>query len=168
MPNMQLPRVADMNVIYKIREIMENNGFTSGKYQVVDGFPNESKLERGMIWPTIAVEIQLVFGKDVELGSEQWPALQISIDVLAKTDSQRDDIAYLIWRTMNEEIYTFYDFNSGFPVAVGNYAGITTNGDWSLDNMTITNLTPPNKTTVDGLQHHAFIDGLLHLPNINL
>jgi len=120
------------------------------------------------IWPTVTVEIQLVFGKDVELGSEQWPAMQILVDVLAQTDSQRDDIAYLVWRTMNETIYLFYDFNSGFPATVGDYSGINVVGNWTIDNMTIANLTPPDKTTVRGLQHHALIDGILHLPNINL
>jgi len=50
MPSMQLPRVADQNVIYKIREIMENNGFTDGKYQVIDGFPNEVDFDSNSIW----------------------------------------------------------------------------------------------------------------------
>lgn len=168
MPNMQLARVADQNVVYKIREIIESLGFSSGDYQVIDGFPNESDLQDDMIWPTITVELKFIYGKDVELGSEQWPAAQILIDVLAKTNSQRDDISYTIWRTMNEEIYSFYNFNSGFPVAVGDYTGINNVGNWTIDNMTVTILTPPDKTTIEGLKHHALIDGLLHLPNINL
>lgn len=165
MPSMQLMRIADLNLNYKIQEIMEDNGFTSGTYRVYDGYPNEQDLKTSNIWPTIVVEIQNMFGRNVELGSRQWPTFQVIIDVLARTDSQRDDITYLLWNSLNEISFTLYDFNSGFPSTVGDYSGITTLGDWEIGNLTSINLEPIYPGII-GEQHHAMLDGVLYLPNI--
>jgi len=165
---MTLMRLADLNLVYKVIEVMEANGFVNGKYQVIDGYPNEIDLAAMNVWPTLSVEINSLYGRDVELGSKQWPGCQVAIDVFAKTDSQRDDIGYLLWNTLNEGSYVLYDFNTGFPSTASgvSYSGITPIGDWSLDQMTIFNLDSPSDTIVEGEKHHSLVDGILLLPNL--
>lgn len=168
MPTMTPLRLGDLNLIYKIIDTMESNGFVNGRYQVIDGFPNELDLENTHIWPTISVEVEGMFGRSIELGSNQWPGCQVAIDVFAKTDSQRDDIGYILWKELNEGSFTLYDFNTGFPSTAGgvNYTGITVIGDWGMDQMSIFHLSSPPDTNVDGEKHHSVLDGVLLLPNI--
>lgn len=165
---MQLARLTDLNLIYKIREIMESSviGFSSANYRAIDGYPNELDLKTGAKWPTITVEIDSLFGRDVEIGSNKWPALQVSIDVFARTDSQRDDLTYSLWKQLNEQRFTLYDFNSAFPAVLGDYTGIPSLGEYSMSDLSVFNLTPPEDTIIEGLKHHSLIDGIIYLPNI--
>ena len=42
MSNMSLLRLADLSLIYKIYDILHDNGFSSSQYRVIDGYPNEN------------------------------------------------------------------------------------------------------------------------------
>lgn len=165
MPNMTILRLAHLSIIYKIKEIIENNGWVSGNYRVIDGYPNESELRDTIIWPTVSVGVGRLFGRDIELGSESWPAFMLEVDVFAITDSQRDDLSFILWKELNDNIYNLYDFNSAFPTTLGDYTGIPILGNYGLQNLSITPL-PPEDSTLDGLNHHSVIDGLLLLPNL--
>lgn len=165
MPSMTNFRLADLNLNYKLREILEDNGFTSSQYQVIDSYPNNIDWDASQVWPTVSVTIEGFFGRDVELGSGQWTTLHFAIDVFAKNDSQRDDLTYTIWKQLNEKSFTFYDFNSGFPTTVGDYSGITTIGDYNIENLTSIVIPPPAQTNIVGERHHALLDGLLLLSN---
>ena len=165
--SMQKPRLADLNLVYKMHDIMLANGFTATRYKVLDSYPDMIDLDTDNIWPTVVVEMGPFFGRDVEIGSSQWPAMMFFIDILAKTDGQRDDLSYLIWNTLNEGNFTFYDFNSGFPTigASVDYSGITTIGQFVAENLSITPLDPPGLTNIDGEKHHSIIDGIMLLSN---
>ena len=93
-------------------------------------------------------------------------ALQVSIDVFARTDSQRDDLTYILWEQLNEQNLTLYDFNSAFPAALGDYTGIPSLGEYYLGDLSVFNLSVPEDSVVEGLKHHSLIDGILYLPNI--
>jgi len=165
MPNMSLLRLAHLSIIYKIEEIIEANGWVSGNYRVVDGYPSESELRDPIIWPTVSVGVGQLFGRDVELGSKVWPTFTIAIDVFAITDSQRDDLSYILWNELNENSYNLYDFNSAFPTILGDYTGIPVLGNYGVSKLTITPFDPED-STIEGLNHHSMIDGLLLLPNL--
>lgn len=158
-------RLADLTAIYKVKDIMNEAGYSETQYSVIDGYPNFVDLDTEIAFPIITVELDNVFGRNVELGSKQWPAFRISIDVFARSDAQRDDLSYMIWRALNETDFTFYDFNSGFPTAIGNYTGIDTIGTIYFDKMTIAVLSPGDFTSTEGEKHHALVDGFLYLPN---
>jgi len=166
MPSMSNLRLVDLCLNYKVQELMEDNGFASTQYRVVDGYPNSIDLKTGELWPTISIEMDSLFGRDVEMGSEQWPGCQFSIDIFAKTDSQRDDLSYIMWKEFNEKYYTLYNFNIAFPTVLGTYTGIPSLGEWYIDNLTSINLSPPDGTVLVGEKHHALLDGLIYLPNI--
>ncbi len=166
MPSLTLLRLVDLNLNYKVREIIENNGYSSSQYRVIDGYPNSIDLTTDELWPTVSIEMDSLFGRDVEIGSEQWPGSQFSIDIFARTDSQRDDLTYLIWKELNESYYALYDFNVSFPTDVGDYSGIPSLGQWYIDNLTSINLNPPQGTIIEGEKHHALMDGLIYMPNI--
>jgi len=166
MTQMSNLRLADLNLNYKVKEIMETIGYSTGEYSVVDGYPNNIDLRNSLTWPIVSIEIDNMFGRDVELGASQWPACQVSIDVFSKTDGERDDISYYIWDSLNENSYDLYDFNSAFPSAVGNYSGISSLGNWGVGNLSVHNLPPETESNVSGETHHSLIDGLLYLPNL--
>jgi len=90
---MHLPRLAELVIIYKIKEVLENLGLSSDDYRVISGFPNKEFLTEENVWPTISVEVDSLFGTNVELGSNQWPAVGIVIDIFAKTSGQLDDLS---------------------------------------------------------------------------
>ena len=169
MPSMGISRLAELNLIYKIRELMEDYGFDTpdGDYVVTTDFPSFID-ENSPIWPTITVGIDATWGRDVELGSKGWPAFAISIDVFAKNNSQRSDITHMLWEGLRENTLPFYDFNSAFPSATGDYDGIypyNYTADYYIDNLTFNNLDPID-TVVEGEKHHALGDGFLYVPNI--
>lgn len=160
---MTLYRLASLNLIYKIKEIMENNGFAN--YDVIEGYPNVLDENTAFTWPTIAIELDQFFGRDVEIGSNQWGGAKFTVDIFANTDSQRDDVSYIIWHSLNENYSILYDFNSGFPTVVGDYSGISTIGDWYTDKLTIFRIPPVVNSQVIGEKHHGLIDGVLLLPS---
>jgi len=167
---MSLLRLTDLNLIYKLMEVMESTtlGFLRANNRVIDGYPNDLDLNTITLWPTITVEIDSIFGRDIELGSNQWPAFSVTIDVLAKTDSQRDDISYYIWKELNEVGHTLYNFNSAFPSTSGavDYSGIPTLGEWYIDGLTMINIEANKDSELVGLKHHSLLDGIIYLPNI--
>ena len=165
MPNMGLYRLADLNLNYKVQEILENYGFTSGKYKVYDGYLNELDLNTNHIWPTVTIEMGDLVGRNVELGSKPWKTLFFAIDVYARTDSQRDDVMNVLWDELNDTIFTLYDFNDGFPSSVGDYSGLTTIGSYSIEEVTGRPLIPPEGESVIGEKHHSILDGILYLSN---
>jgi hypothetical protein len=165
MPDMQKLRLLEQNLVYKVKEVMENNGFSSGYYDVKVGYPNERDLAEGYTWPTITVDIEYLFGRNVELGSDQWPGVQVALDVFANTKSQRDDVSYILWNDLNENYFTFYDFNSAFPSSVGDYSGMRASGEYYVKNLTVVHLAPPSDTVIEGEKHHSVLDGMIDLPN---
>jgi len=163
MPTMQLFRLAGLCLVYKIKEILSNNDFS---YTVEPGYPPDSEMKTQQTWPLITVQTDNLFGRDIELGSNQWPACQVFIDIFANTDGQREDIAYTLWNSLNENNYTLYNFNSGFPSAVGDYSGISTLGEYATGTFTFYNIAPPEETNIVGLKHHGVLSGVLYLPNL--
>ena len=163
---MTLYRLADLHLVYKLQEIMQDNGFNSNQYRIIDGYPSDSDLLTSELWPTLTVETDLLYGRNIELGSGDWPAVQFSIDVFAKTDGQRDDISYWIWESLNENDYILYNFNEGFPSSIGDYSGISSLGSWSVSSLTITNFTAPEDTILEGEKHHCMLNGIIFLPNL--
>lgn len=164
---MQLPRLSNLCIVYKIKELMENTlGFSSANYIVRDRYPNEQSLKENSVWPLITVELIDLFGRDVELGSEAWPVYQVAIDVLANTDTQRDDITYILWKNLNNSINTLYNFNNAFPTIVGDYSGIPNYGSFDIIKLSYQNIEPEDGTVSNGEKHHSIIDGYVELPNI--
>lgn len=167
MANMQLPRLANLCLVYKIKDLLENNiGLSSANYQVRDGYPNEQALNETIVWPLVSVEFTDLFGRDVELGSESWPVCQVAIDVFARTDTQRDDITYILWKELNDLSLVLYNFNSAFPTVVGDYTGIPSLGSFGVANMSYQNVIPEVNSPSLGERHHSIIDGYIELPNI--
>lgn len=165
---MHLPRLAELVIIYKIKEVLENLGLSSDDYRVISGFPNKEFLTEENVWPTISVEVDSLFGTNVELGSNQWPAVGIVIDIFAKTSGQLDDLSMELWEELNENSYTLYNFNSSFPSVVGDYSGIPSLGSFSVNDFTYNNLPPESFNSIDGMRYHGLFDGWLQLPNVSV
>lgn len=168
---MSLMRLVGQCIVYKIKELMESTsvGFVSSKYRIMDGYPNDLDLKTNELWPTITVDIDSMFGRDIELGSNRWPGYTFTVDVFAKTDSQRDDLSYNIWKYLDEDQFSLYNFNSAFPtstVSVTMYNGINTLGQYAFADLTVFVVPPPAETEILGLKHHAVIDGVVYLPNL--
>lgn len=157
-------RLVGQNLYYKVQEIMNTNSYTQDTdYTLVAAFPNKSQLEQINKWPCIVIETNEFFGRDVELGSQQWGTSHFFIDILARTKGQKEDIAYLLYSNLNEKSIAFYDFNSGFPTSPGNYSGITRLGEAAVQDLSIHTIEPDEYNNVVGEIYHAMLDGIIYL-----
>lgn len=100
---MELVRIQDLSIYYWLKGILPN--FVT----VVDGFP-----EGDLILPTVSVEAQPMEGIPFELGGCDKDIRFWRIDVFAKDKSQRDDMAYVIFKELEKNI-SVYNYNEGFP-----------------------------------------------------
>jgi len=161
-------RIADSHLFYKLIEIMESTplGFARGDYTILDGFPNVTDLNTDQIWPTITVELDSMFGNDIELGSNAWPTFIFSVDVLANTDSQRDDISYELWEALNDGRFILHSFDTAYPDTSGavDYTRCSAVGTWGVGEVGYMNIHEDKNSTIKGLKHHSLLDGILQLP----
>jgi hypothetical protein len=162
---MQATRLVIQTSYCKIQEIMQANGFTAAEYSIQVGYPNESQIAAINKWPLITVESDNVIGFDAELGSRPWKSIRFFIDVLAKSNGQREDLAYLLWDSLNDSYIPYYNFNEGFPTVIGDYTGISKLGSILIEDMTINNVNPEKYSNILGENHHAIIDGFITLAN---
>lgn len=148
-------QLAKLNLIYKLKDIMNTNGFAVGSYSVEAQYPYNSTTNPN--FPLIAVEVGPVVSKPIQLGSDNIKRCLFFIDVLAKTDSQRDDISDLIFDALDNYNLPFYDFNTGIPTAIGVYTGITQRGNIILGNVMMENIYPPINEQRNIYKHHKTI-----------
>lgn len=160
-------RSADLNMNIKVRELLQNFGFATTAFDVLDSYPTDQDLNKIPKLPSVVVSVNSLTGDDVELGSNQWPSVTFALDVFAKTDGQRDDISYYLWNNLNEGVFRFYDFSNGFPdlTTTIDYTGIANNSDYRVDGVTSVVMAPPEVPLWEGEKHHQLIFGTMKLPN---
>ena len=100
---MELIRVQDLSVYYFLEGILPNF------VEVVDGFPEDD-----LVLPTASVEAQPIEGVPFELGGCDKDIRFWRIDVFAENKSQRDDMAYVVYKELESNI-SVYNYNEGFP-----------------------------------------------------
>ena len=148
-------RNADIGLIYYLREVMENNGWASDAYSVIDSYP--SNLDTITKFPTVTVQSNVGDPLAIELGQQSTLKITWSIDVFGKGDGQRDDITYIIWNDLQERRMTLYDFNTGFPPTTGDYSGISTLGAVIFDDISFEIIDPDEFSTTIAEKHHSLI-----------
>jgi len=103
---MELIRIQDLSIYYWLEGILP--GFVT----VVDGFP-----EGDLTLPTVSVEALPMEGVPHELGGCDKDIRFWRIDVFVDNKSQRDDIAYIIYKELENGV-SVYNYNEGFPPAI--------------------------------------------------
>lgn len=160
-------RLADQNLNIKVRELLSDFGFGVDRFDVLDSYPSDREKLRVLKMPTVVVSTNTLFGSDVELGSTQWPTVTFNLDVYAQTDGQRDDLAYHLWGGINEKVFTFYDFNAGFPnlsTAIS-YSGLNSIGEYYIDGVNSVTIAPPKEAQWEGEKHQQLLFGIIRLSN---
>ena len=143
---------------------MFDQGFTLDvNCRVVPTYPTDLEKTNMNIWPTIAVEVDDVFGRDVELGSREWPTMPFEIAIFAKGKGQKKDLSYAIWDNLREQYINIYNFTTVYPNVPKDYTGIPIIGQALIDNVTISPVR--EETTIRGEQNQSLIDGLIFLSN---
>jgi len=105
---MELERKWDLSVVYWLKTL-----FTGTPVNIVDSYPSEK-----MILPTVSVDFDSISTYMLELGSRKKAKIgSWTIDIFAKTKSQRDEIAFKILTALDEKI-SVYDYDQGFPPSV--------------------------------------------------
>jgi hypothetical protein len=105
---MELERKWDLSVVYWLKGL-----FSATPVNIVDSYPTGK-----MILPTVSVDFDNISTYMLELGSRQRAKLgSWTIDIYAKTKSQRDEIAFKILSALDEKI-SVYDYDAGFPPSV--------------------------------------------------
>lgn len=122
--------VALRNIYWKVREIVEDNGYSSSEYSITISYPNNEDDIRET--PMIAVELGYSSGIPLQLGSTDRLHVIVFIYIIGDSRSQVEEIASVLWDTMNAKHYTLYDMESSAPSAVGNYSGLSSAGKFML------------------------------------
>lgn len=154
-------RNADLSLVYHIREVMEDNGWLNGDYEVIDAYPDN--LDKITKFPVVSVQMNVGVSLPFQIGSTNALSITWLIDVFAKSDGQRDDITYFIWNDLQDGQIVLYNFNTGFPASVGNYTGIGTLGNISFDNVSFSVIDPEMFSTTIAEKHHSLIVAIGHL-----
>jgi hypothetical protein len=103
---MFLERKQDQSVYYFIKNIFS----TIPAVSVVDEYP-----ERLLTLPTVSVENMRLTIRPFEIGNRHGRRYGMwAIDIFGKNKAQRDDIAYKILETLEDNI-PVYDYDQGFP-----------------------------------------------------
>lgn len=152
---MQRFRLADTSLNYHLQELMQNNGWAVGNYEVKDAYPDN--LEEITKFPVLTVQTITVDPRPIQLGYKSAMNVTWAIDIFGKTDGQRDDIAHLVWEDLNEANINIYDFNMGFPASIGDYTGIGTLGSVTFESVTMNIIEPDPTTKTVAEKHHALI-----------
>lgn len=106
---MDIERLKDLSIYYWLVDLFSSSPFI----KVEDGFPI-SEVEP----PVVAVEYKTIVLEPLELGNS-YNIFRRSwyIEIIAKTKSQRDEIAFKIARELKNNI-PVYNYNEGFPPSV--------------------------------------------------
>lgn len=103
---MELNRKQDLSIYYFLEGILPT--FVT----VVDGFP-----EGDLVLPTASVEALPIEGVPFELGGCDRDTRFWRIDVFAENKSQRDDLAYKVYKELEKNV-SVYNYDEGFPPAI--------------------------------------------------
>ena len=155
MATMQKFRLADATLIFHLRELMENSGYTASQFSVNDSYP--SNLDDITQFPAITVQSNVGEAFPIQLGNISTLRITWFIDIFAKGDGQRDDITYFIWNDLQENQIILYDFNTGFPPTTGDYTGISTLGKIHFDNVSFQTIEPDEFSRTIAEKHHSLV-----------
>lgn len=144
-----------LTVIYRIKEVMNNLGFSSANYKVTESDPYLPS--SSPVFPLILVEADPVVSQPFELGSDNVKQPLFLIDVYAENNHQRDDISDAILEDIDNATIPLYNFNVRFPTAIGNYSGIPIIGSIVFERGLARNLGPDMGQTSNFIQHHKLI-----------
>lgn len=102
-----LEKIQDLSLYYWLKS------FVNPMVTIVDSFPVQD-----LVVPSVSIEADVINGYFLELGSRKQEQIRIwTIDVFALNKSQRDEIGYVIYNELDNEI-PVYDYNEGFPPSV--------------------------------------------------
>jgi hypothetical protein len=112
---MFLERKQDQSVYYFIKNIFAS----TPAVKVVDEYPNQL-----LTLPTVSVENMSLTIRPFEIGNRKGRRYAMwAIDVFATSKTQRDDIAYKILETLEDNI-PVYDYDQGFPPTIVPQIGV--------------------------------------------
>jgi len=111
---MLIQRKIDLSIYYHLVDLLPSN------VTVVDGFPvgYDGQPLGELQLPTVAVERRPITRSPHELGGEGLDHFAYSVDIYATTKAQRDDLAYLVQRDLDQNNVAVYDYDEGFPPAI--------------------------------------------------
>ena len=146
------------NCYWIIRDIMEDNGYSSSEYSVDLSYPNNEEEIRET--PMICLETRGVISKAYELNSKSKQVVRISISIIDESRRRILQIQKFLWDNLHGKTKPFYDMTSSEPSAVGNYAGLSDVGVLTIrDGMMDT--APVTKKLSDIKYHYEAIASFL-------
>jgi hypothetical protein len=111
-------RNEDLSVFFFIKGIDIGNGQSLGSFaKIVDSYPY-TEIEDGiLIPPSVSVEAKLSTEHGGELGAS-WIRRDWAIDFFAVNDTQRDEVADIIYQALNNS-FPIRDYSNGFRKDTG-------------------------------------------------
>jgi hypothetical protein len=159
---MQLINKVQKSLQYYLMEKMETNGLTSGRYSVIDSYPN---LALTNVFPTISVERVSMFAHPIQIGSHDGMSMHITLDLICNSENQLNDLLNILWDNLHKKYISIYDLNDGFPTAF-NYTGIDKLGEFYVESFASTHLTPEVFEKTEQKKYWELITMVISVPNI--
>lgn len=157
---MQLPRLSALSLVYYLRDSFENISWYPSQINIDDGYPEDLRKlvlrrdftseEKQRKLPCVTVELISINRAPLEFGNNDAMATyRFSIDIFAGRDGQKEDIAYLCQKYLNDQYISILDYNEGFPPVTGQ----TITGKMQVINMSQVNTS--NKASPIVAQRHS-------------
>lgn len=162
----QIERACVQSLYRKIVDILYDNSF------VIDGVGRNATISMSFPtkddWQSIIkplVIVNYLAGADTpkEIGSEDVTRANFIIDLYAIDDGQRDDLGYIIRKSLRNKVFSVYDFENGYPIAPNNYTGISTRGQMTIFGTSFFN-EEPDIDEAEQTMHHQEIRLNVEMP----
>jgi hypothetical protein len=163
---MKLSNLVRMSLIYYLREVMEDNDYQNGKYEVINAYPQD--VDKVNVFPTISVERINSTKIPYQISSKNQKQLIFSLDIFGQGNDQREDLVDILSDELEHKYIPIYNFNSGWPSAVGVYGAIPDLGDMYVQSFSSHALPSPQYTEVEAKKFHEMINIVITLPLISV
>jgi len=132
MENKDIRRSLLPNMVWYVKDILEDNGYSSSEYSIDLSYPNNEDTYR--VKPMLGVQLGPMVSKPFQLGSKARQVNLFYVFVVGPSRSQIIQILDLLWDQLNETVKTFYDMSSAEPSVVGDYSGLSSAGKLIINN----------------------------------
>lgn len=163
---MKLSNLVRFSLIEYLKEVMEDNNYQNGNYEVINTYPQD--VDKINIFPTVSVERINSTKIPYQISSKNQKQLIFSIDVFGQGNDQREDLVDIASDNLQHKYIPIYNFNDGFPASVGVYGAIPKLGDMYVQSFISHALPPPQYTETEAKKFHEMINIVVTLPLITI
>lgn len=158
--------LAQRNILWKIKELMQDAGFTTGNYNVITSYPTDQEKTTFSV-PIIAVQILAGANYDYQISSEPNQLRVCVCDVFAIVPGQLDAILDILIKNFHKEAdFEFYNMSNTEPSVIGDYTGLSSLGIMQIESPFYRKMDVPENVADKRFLYEGFFTMNVKLPYI--